>query len=73
MSLLEKTPASLALGKKLRELRIETGLTQEKMGELFELSAAAWRHYELGIRIPNDRNKKRIAVYFNKTVDELFF
>ena len=65
--------ATVARGKKLKALRLKTGLSQDKLGVLLEITGAAWRQYELGVRTPNDKIKKRIAVYFNKTVDELFF
>lgn len=70
---MKKTPTSIAIGKKLRKLRLQTGLSQNKLGELLDITGAGWRHYELGTRIPNDEFKKRIAKHFNKTVDELFF
>lgn len=70
---MRKDPETIQRGKKLKELRAQTGLSQEKLGSLLEITGAAWRQYELGVRTPNDKIKKRIAVYFNKTVDELFF
>lgn len=64
---------AISIGKKLKALRTATGLSQDKLGKELEITGAAWRLYELGMRIPNDKIKKRIAVYFKKTVDELFF
>lgn len=40
-----------ALGKRIKEKRIENGLTQEQLGELCELSAAHIGHIERGTRI----------------------
>ena len=54
-------------------MRTETGLSQDKLGEILGITGAAWRQYELGLRTPIDKIKKRIAVHFEKTVDELFF
>lgn len=70
---MKKREEAVALGKKLKKLRSETGLSQELLGKELGITGAAWRLYELGMRIPNDKIKKKIAVYFNKTVDELFF
>lgn len=69
----EKRPEAIEIGIKLKSLRYGTGLSQDKLGELLGITGAAWRLYELGIRIPNDTIKKQISVMFNKTVDELFF
>lgn len=68
-----KREEAIALGRKLKALRSTTGLSQELLGKNLGITGAAWRLYELGMRIPNDKVKKKIAVYFNKTVDELFF
>ena len=40
-----------ALGKRIKNKRIEKGLTQEQLGELCELSAAHIGHIERGTRI----------------------
>lgn len=64
---------AVILGRKLKELRAKTGLSQDALGEQLGITGAAWRLYELGMRIPNDKIKKKIATYFDKTVDELFF
>lgn len=40
-----------ALGKRIKEKRIEKGFTQEQLGELCELSAAHIGHIERGTRI----------------------
>lgn len=68
-----KREKALVVGKKLKELRLNAELSQDAIGELLGITGAAWRLYELGMRIPNDTIKKRISVHFNKTVDELFF
>jgi DNA-binding XRE family transcriptional regulator len=70
---MKKNHETIERGKKLKELRAQTGLSQEKLGSLLEITGAAWRQYELGVRTPSDKIKKRIAVHFSKTVDELFF
>ncbi len=69
----ERRPEAIGVGEKLKELRLTTSLSQAALGELLGISSSTWRLYELGIRIPNDSIKKRIATHFNKTIDELFF
>ena len=69
----EKREAAVVIGDRLRALRLEKGMLQREMGAALEISEATWRLYELGLRIPNDEIKKRISVYFEMTIDELFF
>jgi putative transcriptional regulator len=59
------------IGNRLRELRGDRTLAE--MGEAVGISEAAYSNYEQGIRIPRDVTKKRIADYFNLTIDEIFF
>lgn len=68
-----KRKEAVRIGGKLKSLRESEALSQEAMGTLIGITGAAWRMYELGLRIPNDEVKKRIAVRSGKTVDELFF
>jgi transcriptional regulator with XRE-family HTH domain len=70
---MKKSRETIAHGQELKTLRLQTGLSQDKLGDLLNITGAAWRQYELGLRIPNDKIKKRIAKHFNKTTDELFF
>ena len=37
------------------------------------LSLSTLTMYEIGARIPRDENKEKIARYYGKTVDEIFF
>lgn len=55
----------------LRELRGEK--TQEEIAESLGITKSAWAMYERGERTPRDEVKVRIAKYFGKTVEELFF
>lgn len=68
-----KRKEAIAIGHKLKRLRLDKGMLQREMGAALEINEATWRLYELGLRIPNDEIKKRISVYFGLTIDELFF
>lgn len=60
-----------AIGHKLRELRGD--LDAKTVAGALEISTSALFMYERGERIPRDQVKKRIAQYFGKSVEEIFF
>lgn len=60
-------------GEKIKQLRISKGLTQGELAKLLGIQPSSICMYENGERIPRDEIKYRIAKYFNKTVDEIFF
>lgn len=70
---MKKSRETIARGKRLKKLRLKTGLSQDKLGEVFGITGAAWRQYELGVRVPNDKIKKQIAIHFDMTIEDLFF
>ncbi len=55
----------------LRELRGQN--TQKEIADALGLTKSAWAMYENGKRIPRDEIKIRIADYFGKSVQEIFF
>ena len=61
----------MSIGERLRALR--GAETQEQMGARFGVAPSTWGMYERGDRVPRDEIKSRIARYYGKTVDELFF
>ena len=61
---------SKAIGHKLRELRGESDA--KAVADALEISVSALFMYERGERIPRDQVKKRIALYFGKSVEEIF-
>lgn len=63
----------IKIGKKLRKLRIEEGKTQKDIADLFGISEGAVGMYEQGRRVPNDEIKRKYAILFKKSVDEIFF
>lgn len=62
---------SKKIGNRLIELRKD--LSREKMASDLGISMSALAMYEQGNRIPRDEIKIKIALYFGKTVQEIFF
>ena len=60
-----------AIGKRLIALRGEK-IVKDVAKDL-EISASALSMYEKGQRIPRDEIKIRLARYYDRTVDSIFF
>ena len=58
-------------GKRLKELRIEKGLSQQKLGEIFGFCNQTISFWESGSREPDLDTLVYIAHYFMVTVDFL--
>jgi len=63
----------MAMAEKLRTLRLKSGKTQAEMAEILNVSVSSYNQYESGIKVPRDDVKVRIAEYFNRTVQYIFF
>ncbi len=61
----------MSIGEKLKELRGEK--SQAEVAEAVGISDSAMSSYENGDRIPRDEVKIRLANYFGRTVQEIFF
>lgn len=61
----------MSIGNKLKELR--GNKSQETIANEIGITKSSWSMYERGERTPRDEVKIRIANYFNKSVQELFF
>ena len=59
-------------GKKLKQLRVESGLTQEKLAELLDLETGTVCMIELGRRGTSFDNLEKIIDVFNISYIELF-
>jgi len=59
-------------GEKLKELRIEKGLSQRKLGEIFGVCNQTVSFWETGSREPDMDTLVNIADYFDVSLDELF-
>lgn len=60
-----------SLGQKLKELRINSGKTQEDMSKLLHLSRVSYTQYENDKRIPTLETMKRLSEIFNVSTDYL--
>lgn len=59
------------IGETLKKLRGER--SREEVSVALHISKSALAMYERGERIPRDEVKLRMASYFEKTVQEIFF
>lgn len=57
--------------QKLKQLRIEKGLTQAEASKMLGLTRNAFTNYELGIRQPSYEILKNICKFFNVSADYL--
>lgn len=61
----------MTVGEKLKKLRGKK--TQSELSKELGILPSAYSNYENDYRVPNDEVKKKIATYYKKTVDEIFF
>lgn len=59
------------IGKRIKKLRKENDLTQEQFGKIFGIAKSTVSLYESGKSNPDDHMKKKIANYFNVSIDYL--
>lgn len=64
-------PSAKEIGKRLLELRGD--LAREKVANAVGISISAISMYENGERVPRDDIKMKLASFYNKTVQEIFF
>jgi transcriptional regulator with XRE-family HTH domain len=57
--------------QKLKQLRTERGLSQEQTAAALNISRPTYGHYERGRSEPDTDTLKRIAKFFNVSLDEL--
>lgn len=61
----------MTIGKYLKELRGNKSLADVALE--IGILPSTLSNYENDYRIPNDENKKKLANYYKKTVDAIFF
>ena len=59
------------IGERLRALRGD--MSREEVALMLGVTAQAVYNYETGVRVPTDELKTKIAEFFGKTVQEIFF
>lgn len=62
-----------AMGEKLRSLRKEKHKTVMEVATACGISQSALTMYENGERVPRDEIKMRLADYYKRTVQTIFF
>jgi transcriptional regulator with XRE-family HTH domain len=66
-----RTSLQQKLGKKIKTLRTEAGLSQEKLGELTSLDRTYISDIERGVRNPSLKSLQRLAKAFNVSISDL--
>lgn len=56
------------IGNKIRQIRKEKGLSQQKLAEMIGVAPQAISHWEIGKSLPQPKNIKAIAECGDKTV-----
>ena len=64
-------PINKTIGMILRDLRGDK--TQEEIATALGITKSSWAMYERDERVPRDEVKIRIAKYFGKSVQEIFY
>lgn len=59
------------IAKALIDLRAKK--SREQVASALGISVSALAMYEVGARVPRDEIKKKLAEYYGKTVQEIFF
>lgn len=62
---------NMIIANRLKRLRGKT--PQHVIATALGLRQSTYAMYETGQRVPSDENKRKIANYHNKTVQEIFF
>ena len=62
----------MEMGKEIRRLRTDRGLTQEALADALNVSPQTVSKWECGTSMPDIQMLPEIAVYFGVTIDQLF-
>ena len=60
----------MEFSEKLKELRMQKGISQTKLAEDIHISRSAVAKWENGLGLPNDESLKMLAEYFNVNIAE---
>lgn len=56
-----------------RLIKLRGNKTQKRVADDIGISQSTYAMYETGKRVPSDEKKKRIADYYKKSVQAIFF
>ena len=62
----------MEMGKEIRRLRMDRGLTQEALADALNVTAQTVSKWECGNSIPDVQLLPEIAIFFGVTIDQLF-
>ena len=62
----------MEMGKEIRRLREDRGITQEALAEALNVTAQSVSKWERGTSMPDVQMLPQLAVYFGVTIDQLF-
>lgn len=62
----------MEMGKEIRRLRMDRGLTQEALASALNVTAQSVSKWECGTSVPDVQLLPEIAVYFGVSIDQLF-
>ena len=62
----------MEMGKEIRRLRMDRGLTQEALANALNVTAQSVSKWECGTSVPDVQLLPEIAVYFGVSIDQLF-
>lgn len=66
-------PTAKVIGARILELRKERLITQQELAKALGVTRQLVCNYETGDCKPGDEVKKKIAEYFNVSIEDLFF
>lgn len=61
------------IAERLRNLRTEANESKEQVAVAIGVTAQAISNYEIGIRVPSDDLKCKLADHYNQTVQSIFY
>ena len=61
------------IAENLRYLRNKKGLTQTELAKALGIPTTTYNAYETGQNVPRDQIKQRIANYYGRSVQYIFF
>ena len=67
-----KEDATMEMGKEIKRLRTERGLTQDALAAALNVTAQTVSKWECGNSLPDVQMIPEIAVFFGVTIDRLF-
>lgn len=63
----------MTVGEKLKNIREDKGLSVDDVAQDLDLTRQAIYNYEANIRMPRDEIKIKLAKYYKRSVEEIFF